>query len=107
MIQEGILEDRHFDRIMDPLRKFNNIRGKKLIVCVCRSGRHRSEAVRSMVDTTLQFDYYDVHPDAGGIETIQLQSRNGWSRICKQSQCPECDYDAWMHHRVPNNTPIQ
>ena len=73
MIQAGVLEDKHFDRIMDPLRKFNNIRGKKLIVCVCRSGRHRSEAVRSMVDTTLHFDYYDVYPDAGGIETIQLQ----------------------------------
>ena len=57
-IQAGVLSDRNFNRIMDPLKEFNNIPGKKLIICVCRSGRHRSEATRPMVHTTLCYDYY-------------------------------------------------
>ena len=92
---------------MDPLKEFNNIQGKKLVICVCRSGRHRSEATRSMVHTTLCYDYYDVQPDSGGIATIQLQAGNGWGKICTQGKCTECDYDAWMHQRVPNATPVQ
>ena len=108
-IQSGVMDDRRFEEIMDPLRRFNSIPEgrRKLIVCVCRSGRHRSEAVRSAVHTTLCYDYYDVQPDSGGISTIQLQAGDRWNHICTQGRCSECDYDAWMHKRVPNNTPIQ
>ena len=106
-IQQGLLNDRYFEDILDPLKDFKNIDGKSLIICVCRSGKHRSEAARAMIHTHLKLDYYDTFERSGGIATIQLQAGDVWRYICVQGNCAGCDYDPWMHGRVPNDTPVQ
>ena len=98
-----VVESHAFSKMISALKDVVLPQGN-LIICVCKSGRHRSPATAAMIAPALLEGLYDG--SEGLINVVHLQSLTHWDNLCDPS-CPDCAETAGCSKSAPMNKAIQ
>ena len=83
-----VLKHKHFRHSHDGLRKLS-LTEKNLIICVCRSGCHRSLASSYSIAPVIKANLYDGDPKDTCVKTANLQEQHHSHNKC--NMCEKCD----------------
>jgi hypothetical protein len=93
-IMEQVLnsKDQAFYNCMMPLQDIDP-RQKQLIICMCRKGRHRAVAVKTLVGTAMDTYHYDglAQQPSDKIFSIDLNRHDFWEGTCF-GKCDDCKW---------------
>jgi hypothetical protein len=84
------VEASRFQQVNEPLRKIGEMHDKKhLAINVCKQGRHRSVANKTIQKPALREHFCDNDPDQ--IRDLDLAYPSHWRYLCKD--CDHCDFN--------------